>query len=89
MRSTEEGYHRLGKRGETPLVYEAGLRRKETGVAETSGPSREQERDALLQRALENPGVSELIEAYKNAERYQVTAVVQRPKVRYDTSSNR
>lgn len=54
-----------------------------------SVPSREQERDALLQRALENPGVSELIEAYKNAERYQVTAVMQPPKVRYDTSSNR
>ena len=58
-------------------------------MSEMSVPSREQERDALLQRALENPGVSELIEAYKNAERYQVTAVVQRPKVRYDSSSNR
>lgn len=58
-------------------------------MPERSVPTREQERDALLRRALENPGVSELIEAYKNAEKYQVTAVIKPTKVRYDTSSNR
>jgi hypothetical protein len=51
--------------------------------------SREADMRALLDRALQEPGVADAIKAYQNLQRYQVTAVIQPPKVQFDTTTNR